>query len=98
MDKVKHIPERGCHNCRLHCVNHKECASEDPCKQGMEWRPIVKSQPQQQRAKEILKDFTSSLKNYSCSSVDTGFGFERAWHLTEKQLCELIIFARQIKD
>ena len=39
--KTKHIPERGCHNCRLHCVNHKKCDSEYPCKQGMEWRPIL---------------------------------------------------------
>jgi hypothetical protein len=40
-DKVIHIPERGCHNCRLHYIDHKKCASEYPCKQGMEWKPIV---------------------------------------------------------
>lgn len=40
-NKVIHIPERGCHNCRLHYVNHKECDSPYPCKQGMEWRPRV---------------------------------------------------------
>lgn len=39
--KTIHVPERGCHNCRLHCVNHKKCDSEYPCKQGMEWRPII---------------------------------------------------------
>lgn len=40
-ETVIHIPERGCHNCRLHCVNHRTCDSESPCKQGGEWRPIV---------------------------------------------------------
>ena len=40
-ETVIHIPARGCHNCRLHCVNHKECDSPYPCKQGMEWRPRI---------------------------------------------------------
>jgi hypothetical protein len=53
-DKVKHIPERGCHNCRLHYVNHKKCNSDSPCKQGGEWRPIIEVEAQpSSRTKKI---------------------------------------------
>jgi len=64
-ETVIHIPERGCHNCRLHCVNHKKCDSEYPCKQGMEWRPIVHPiEPQEETPKHPTswRDFTMTDK------------------------------------
>ena len=60
--KVIHIPERGCHNCRLHCVNHKECNSEYPCKQGMEWRPII---PQSETVRDDLKQYITNMLYYA---------------------------------
>lgn len=52
-ETVIHIPDKGCHNCRLHCVNHKECNSEYPCKQGGEWRPITPEVEKQQKDDEF---------------------------------------------
>lgn len=68
--EVKHIPERGCHNCRLHCVNHKECDSEYPCKQGMEWRPILPI-PNKKTAEEILIKYCGEIElpNNECITV-----------------------------
>jgi hypothetical protein len=63
-DNVIHIPERGCHNCRLHCVNHKQCDSEYPCKQGGEWRPIKPDEPSK-GAKEWLKRALGNNMNIS---------------------------------
>ena len=51
-----------------------------------------------QKRIEILKEFISSLKNYSSTSIDTGFGFERSYKLTEEQLCNLIEYASLPKE
>ncbi len=69
-DKVIHIPANGCHNCRLHCVDHKECASEYPCKNGMEWRPLLSETKESQVSKEneimlkALKNIANPLKRF----------------------------------
>jgi hypothetical protein len=66
-ETVKHIPERGCHNCRLHYVNHKKCDSDFPCKQGGEWRPIISSEHHDNanvygELKDYIKDNLDVLK------------------------------------
>lgn len=93
--KVIHIPERGCHNCRLHCVNHKECDSEYPCKQGMEWRPITESeQPRKDEAeKKTAKEFLNlkALKeNYNDEDRGNHFAYWLDCSTVETQADKLI--------
>jgi hypothetical protein len=73
-ETVIHIPEKGCHNCRLYCVNHKKCDSPYPCKQGMGWRPIVQFPTIEKLIEahgfDSLEELTKLIVNLDLSSLD----------------------------
>jgi len=73
--KVKHIPERGCHNCRLHYVNHKKCDAEFPCKQGIEWRPIVVSRSREMTKDRVEKYYKVEIKSEADLPKEDGIYF-----------------------